>query len=138
MKLLLVVCVTFLASCAVMQPVPTPATRVAELDGSVWELTDVNAGRPVTLEFRGRDGGGLAVAGFDGCNRFNGPAELGAGEAIRFPNLATTRMACLGDTAAIERRVLAALEATRTMRIEGAGLTLLGADGQSLLGYRRQ
>ena len=138
MKAIFGACAAMLAGCASVPPVPTPVGRAAELDGSVWELPDADAGRPVTLEFRGQDGGGLALGGYDGCNRFNGPAELGEGEAIRFPQLATTRMACLGNTAAIERRVLAALEATRAIRVEAASLTLLGAEGQTLLAYRRQ
>jgi heat shock protein HslJ len=131
-------CVAILAGCATVPPAPAPASRAAELDGSVWELPDANAGRPVTLEFRGQDGGGLAIAGYDGCNRFNGPAELGEGEVIRFPRLAITRMACLANTAAIERRVMTALEATRAMRVEGTALKLLGGESQILLTYRRQ
>jgi len=128
---------TLLAGCAGVAPAPTPISRAAALDGSIWELPDADAGRPVTLEFRGQDGGGLAVGGYDGCNRFNGPAELGEGDAIRFPRLALTRMACLGNTAAIERRMQAALEATRAMRVEGSALTLPGETSQPLLAFRR-
>lgn len=108
------------------------------LDGTVWELPDAGAPRPVTLEFRGRDGGGLAVGGYNGCNRFSGPADLGEGEAIRFERLAVTRMACLGNTAAIERRVLDALEATRGLRVQEPELMLLGAESRELLRFRRQ
>ena len=138
MKVILGFCAAILVGCTTT-PAPTTSTgRVEALDGSVWELPDANAGRPVTLEFRGRDGGGLAVGGYDGCNRFNGAAELGDADAIRFPTLALTRMACLGNTAAIERRVMAALEATRILKLEGTELRLLGSDGQMLLTYRRQ
>lgn len=136
MKLLSSLGLALLAGCAAVPP--APASRVAELDGSVWELPDAGAGRPVTLEFRGQDGGALAVGGYDGCNRFNGPAELGEGNAIRFPRLAVTRMACLGGTAAIEQRMLAALEATRAMRVETPALNLMGEDGAVLLSFRRQ
>ena len=138
MKAMLGLCVVLLAGCAAVVPVTPPADRAAALQGSVWELPDAGAGRPVTLEFRGRDDGGLAVAGYDGCNRFNGPVELGEGEAIRFERLALTRMACLGRTGAIEQRVQTALEATRAMRVEGTALTLLGAEAQGLMTFRRQ
>lgn len=126
-----------LVACAQVTP-PPPANLVAMLDGTVWELADAGAPRPVTLEFRGRDGGGLAVGGYDGCNRFNGPAELGEGDAIRFPRLAITRMACLGNTGGIERRMQAALDATRALRVEGTELRLLGEAAQPLLTLRRQ
>lgn len=138
MKAVLALGTMILAGCAAVPPVLSPTGRAEALDGSVWELPDAGAGRPVTLEFRGRDGGGLAVGGYDGCNRFNGPAELGEGEAIRFPRLAVTRMACLGNTAATERRVMAALEDARAIKIEGSDLRLVGGEGQVLLTYRRQ
>ena len=138
MKPLIAFCAAFLTGCATVPPPAGSASRAAALDGSVWELPDAGAGRPVTLEFRTRDGGALMVGGYDGCNRFNGPAELGEGEAIRFERLALSRMACLGNTGAIERRVQGALQAARAMRVEGASLNLLGADGQNLLAFRRQ
>ncbi len=138
MKAVLAFCAVMLAGCAAVAPVAAPAGRAAALDGSVWELPDAGAGRPVTLEFRMLADGALAVGGYDGCNRFNGPAALGEGDAIRFERLAFTRMACLGNTAAIERRMQSALEATRAMPVEGPALKLLGAEGQSLLVFRRQ
>ena len=137
MKSILGLCAVLLAGCAAVPPAAAP-DRAAALDGTVWELPDAGAPRPVTLEFRGRDGGALAVAGYDGCNRFNGPAELGEGEALRFPRLAVTRMACLGNTGAIEARVQAALEATRALRMEASELRLLAAGGETLLTFRRQ
>ena len=124
-----------LAGCAVA---PTPSSRAAALDGTVWELPDAGAGRPVTLEFGLRDGGALVVGGYDGCNRYNGPAELGEGQAVRFERLVVTRMACLGQTAAIERRVQTALGETRAMTVDGLALTLRGAQGETLLNLRRQ
>ena len=65
-------------------------------------------------------------------------AELGAGDAIRFPSIAITRMACLGGTAAIEDRVQSALAATRSLRAEATELRLLDGAGQMLLTFRRQ
>ncbi|MBC7433099.1 MAG: META domain-containing protein [Rubritepida sp.] len=136
MKFVLGLAGGLLAGCAAVAP--APIDRAAALDGRVWELPDAGAGRPVTLEFSLRDGGALAVGGYDGCNRFNGPAELGQGEAIRFERLAFTRMACLGDTGAIERRVQVALGETRSMRVAGTSLSLLDAGGQTLLVFQRQ
>lgn len=126
-----------LAGCAVVPPAPSTG-RAAALDGTLWAMAEVDAGRPVTLEFRARDGGGLTVGGYDGCNRFNGPADLGVGEAIRFERLVVTRMACPEPQAAIERRVQAALGEARSMRVEGPALTLMDATGASLAQFRRQ
>ena len=136
MRFVLGLAAGLLAGCAAVAP--APADRAAALDGRVWELPDAGAGRPVTLEFSLRDGGALAVGGYDGCNRFNGPAELSEGEGIRFERLAFTRMACLGSTGAIERRVQAALGETRAMRLAGTALSLLDGRGQTLMVFQRQ
>ena len=63
-----------------------------------------------------------------GCNRMAG-APVVEGERLRFGPLAATRMACDAPLMELESRYAAALEATRSFRIEGARLRLLDATG---------
>ncbi|PTR31781.1 heat shock protein HslJ [Rhodococcus sp. OK519] len=71
------------------------------------------------------------ATGSTGCNRFNGPAQVGDG-TIDFGPLATTRMACPTDVAEVERAVLHVLDGEVTYTIDGAVLRLTKADGTGL------
>ena len=76
---------------------------------------------------------GLGASGFAGCNRLNGRYES-SGDGLRFDALATTRMHCEGAME-LERRYLAALEATRRYRMGRSGLELLDDAGVVLAGF---
>jgi putative lipoprotein len=116
-----------LAGCAGAQEAPV-------LAGTTWRLPG-RPERPPELAFLMRDGT-LAVAGFNGCNRFTGRAVQGPGDALRLGPLAATRMACLGDADGLEREVMAAFEATRRVRRSAERLELLDAAGTVLLAWQ--
>lgn len=76
-----------------------------------WNLTDLN-GQPIAIGSRDTPhllfypGQVSRVSGSTGCNRLNGNFELSTMHKIKFSPLATTRMACPGNT---ESQFLAAL-----------------------------
>jgi putative lipoprotein len=78
-----------------------------------------------------------AVSGSGGCNRLMGRAKISS-EAVRFAAIATTRMACAPAVMEQERRLLEALAATRSYRVNGAGLALRDASGGHLIELTRR
>ena len=78
-----------------------------------------------------------ALSGSGGCNRLMGRADI-KGEALTFAPLATTRMACAPDIMQHERKLLDALQATRSYRLEGAALTLRDVSGAELMRLARR
>lgn len=105
------------------------------LPGTRWEVTGINDGRQavvsvqtgtrVTLAFDGQG----RLSGSAGCNRFTARFEAGPG-TVRIEAPAATRMTCAEPgVMAQEQAFLRALEAARTVRIEGDGLELRDADG---------
>lgn len=105
------------------------------LQGTDWKLVELD-GQPtaaaptpqrevrLTLAADGR-----RASGFSGCNRFAGSYEQD-GAALRFAQLAGTRMACVAPAMELESRVLKMFGATTAYRIDGQGLHLL-ADGRT-------
>lgn len=65
----------------------------------------------------GEDG---RVTGDGGCNRFGGAFEQ-LGETIRLGPLMSSRRACEGPVMDLERRLLASLEAARSVAVEADG-----------------
>ena len=129
---LLAACV-LLAGCAGMAAGDAP-----ELDGTAWVLSSLG-GRPVagdaaaTARFEGG-----RVQGSDGCNRYTIPYERG-GAALKFGSRgASTMMACPPDRMQQAQAFTAALTATRSYRVEGGRLHLLGADGAVLASFAAQ
>lgn len=118
-------------SFAAQQPLPLEATA--------WQLETLATGTdavssvvvPGQITFAA-DG---TVSGTTGCNSFSGGYTVD-GSSLTFGPLATTRMACPDDVAAQETAVLTGLESTASFAIDGQTLSLLGADGAFLLGYR--
>lgn len=70
----------------------------------------------------------LQVHGSDGCNRFNGSYESGAG--LRFGRMASTMMACVPPVDLLAREFSGALAATANYRIQGRQMELIDADGR--------
>ncbi|WP_254696452.1 META domain-containing protein [Cobetia marina] len=70
------------------------------------------------------------VAGSTGCNRLMGEYHHDEQE-LGFGRLATTRMACPGEVATLERDFLATLNDVSGWQIEGKTLTLMDAQGAS-------
>lgn len=69
--------------------------------------------------------------GFAGVNRYFGSSEFDR-SAMRFSKLGATRMAGPPERMDLESAFLAMLERSRTFRLKGTTLTLLGEDGQEL------
>lgn len=70
------------------------------------------------------------VAGSTGCNRLMGEYHHDEQE-LGFGRLATTRMACPGEVATLERDFLATLNDVSSWQIEGKTLTLMDEQGAS-------
>jgi heat shock protein HslJ len=71
-----------------------------------------------------------------GCNRIAGKPTI-SGAQLRFGPMAATRMACIPPLDALERQYLSALEAVRGYRLEAGALSLLDANGESLVTLAR-
>ena len=108
-----------LAALSMAAPAALPASPT-NLEGTAWLL---NGNDAVSLQFeQGR------VSGSDGCNRFNGPyASRGTSLQIGSP-LAATKMACSPPVMEQAARFNQALAGTRSFRLDGGQLRLLGAD----------
>lgn len=117
-------------------------TRVAApetpppLQGTQWRLTAlggaaaaVAAPGHATFDADGR------VGGQSGCNTFGGAYIARPDGAFLAGPMFSTMMACEPARMEQERAVFAAFEAARGWRIEGAALTLTGADGAPLAAF---
>jgi len=83
------------------------------------------------IEFAQNRAGGNA-----GCNRWFAQAT-GDHPELRFVAIGSTRRICNETVMDEERAFLAALEATRRVRVEDNTLTLLGEDGAELAQFSR-
>ncbi len=75
------------------------------------------------------------ASGTGGCNRLIGGFRL-AGEELSFSRFASTKMACLADVMAFERRYSEALAQVRRWSIDKRNLLLQDATGRTLLLFR--
>ncbi len=113
-------------------PAAAALTGGGSLGGREWSLTLLggapaepgNGGKPATLTFSEADN---KVSGFGGCNRLAGSFQV-KGDSLRIGPLALTRMACPSGME-LETKFGAALDATRSYRITGNRLDLLGDTG---------
>lgn len=104
--------------------------RELSLLNDIWVLQTLNGA--VVPKTAGRDGlPWLAlqltegrVTGSTGCNRLTGSVQADTRQ-IRFVDLATTRMACVGETGRTEGDFLEALNPLLTYRVANGILTLL-------------
>lgn len=101
----------------------------ASLTNTYWKLTQLD-GAPVTMapqqerEVRITLTDDGKVQGFTGCNRVMGGYTL-AGTALRFTQLAGTRMACPPPLMQLESAVLTKLNSVTGYQLEGEKLILL-------------
>ena len=106
---------------------------MAELKDTYWKLVDLDGETVVMAPAQQREvhitlaGEGSRLIGFSGCNQLVG-AYVPDGNALRFTQMAGTRMACMAPLMDLESQVLKMLGATTAYRIEGAQLTLFGGD----------
>ena len=103
----------------------------AALEGTRWRLTRLG-NEPVIITGQQRepwmvlDGKARRITGHGGCNRISGSFERDRNQ-LRFGTIAATKMACADVT--FEDDFFRALEATRSWRVTGTHLELLGEDG---------
>ena len=110
------------------KPNASPAPQ-ASLTNTYWKLTQLD-GAPVAMapqqerEVRITLTADGKVTGFTGCNRVMGGYTL-AGTALRFTQLAGTRMACPPPLMQLESAVLANLNSVTGYQLDGEKLILL-------------
>ena len=110
-------------------PPDTGLTPSYSLTNTYWKLTELD-GAPVTMvpeqerEVRITLTDDGKVQGFTGCNRVMGGYTL-TGTALRFTQLAGTRMACPPPLMQLESAVLANLNSVTGYQLEGEKLILL-------------
>jgi heat shock protein HslJ len=115
-----------------------PATHLP-LEGSTWVLTGIAKGDAmiqtwidveITAEFV--DG---TMAGSSGCNRYSAGYELD-GQSLKIGMAMGTLMACDEERMGREGEFLGALEAVDSYEIKMETLTLMGADGKSVMVFQ--
>jgi heat shock protein HslJ len=122
-----------LTACGTQPQTPPMLASLDALPGTQWALAEPAAaalplGQQPELQFVSS----TQVAGNSGCNRFAGALRLSGG-GLQMGPLAGTRRACADELMAIESRVLRALDATRSARLEPGQLVLLDGRGAELM-----
>lgn len=123
---------------------PTPATPVAAaaagtLEATFWKLVRL-AGAPALPATDPQRAphlvlqpGEQRVTGSGGCNRFAGSFQREAGNSLQLTGIVSTRMACAENDKTIqEAAFFDALNQTRSYRIDGTHMLLLGEGGKVL------
>lgn len=107
------------------------------LVGSDWMLVALD-GSPVAADSKASltFASQTSVNGNGGCNNFVGGVTL-AGDSLAFGNLASTRMACMGEAMTLETRYFEALSQVTSYQQEGDRLLLMGASGSVLVQLHR-
>jgi copper homeostasis protein (lipoprotein) len=118
-----------LGGCASAPPAGPPvADATAVITERYWKLVELN-GQPVPalprevhMVLRAQGG---RVNGFGGCNSFSGAYVLDAAASrIRFDQLASTRMACMGGGMEVETAFHQVLNSIDNYALNGDRLTL--------------
>jgi len=122
-------------------PAPRPMAPLS-LRGTIWRLQALQDSSGPTLFKPPGPAPELLLAvdqervsGTDGCNRLMGAFQL-AEEELSFSRLASTKMACLPEVMAFERRYSEALALVRRWSIDKRNLLLQDATGRTLLLFR--
>lgn len=102
------------------------------LAGGDWVLQEDAGPRGPYLRFEGG-----SVSGLGGCNRFGGKYEQ-SGEKLSFSPLMSTRMACRPDLMKKEQAFFDMLGKVKGMKLAGAKLELLDAEGKLLATFTRR
>jgi heat shock protein HslJ len=116
--------------CSGQRSVAAERLNPTTLENVQWTLLQID-GEALKTSSRGTPTMSLAskdrrMAGFAGCNRMMGGYELD-GEALKFSEMATTRMACIDVTP--EEPLLRALGATTRWQVTGNTLELFDGSG---------
>ena len=130
----LLACFAITAGCAPVTP-RSSATPVAKLTDVYWRLTEVDGGSVPPTTAGGREAHirllaeGHRVTGFSTCNNVFGRYEAPGANRLRFPQLGSTKMACV-DAALTrrEQRLMAGLQNADRYAIVDDTLTLFAND----------
>ena len=103
------------------------------LKDTCWKLIELDGAKIVLAPSQQREvritlaSEGARLFGFSGCNQLAG-AYVQENSALRFTQMASTKMACAAPAMDLESQVLKMLGATTGYRIEGEELILMGGD----------
>ena len=107
----------------------------ASLQETPWVATRINGdpikGNAPTLTIE-KD----RAYGSGGCNRYTGQATLGDKNGLQFGPLASTRMACPGDTDRQEAAYLKALQSVSSYHLNQGDLILLDKDFNKVVEFK--
>jgi putative lipoprotein len=126
-----------LGGCSLMEPASTSTPKV-DLIGGTWLAEDIDGAGVIddaqsTVQF-GNDG---RISGRGACNGYSGTVDL-KGAQIIIGQLVSTKMACPPAVMDQETRFMAALQATRTYRMdEGNKLVFSDAMGHPRIRFSR-
>ncbi len=105
------------------------------LDGTKWSLETVISGETASHSMGSEQAyftiSGERITGSTGCNSFQGIVSR-TGDKLTFGELATTRKACAGEQATLEKAILDGLKTEVTYSVESNRLKLRTADGSGL------
>jgi heat shock protein HslJ len=105
------------------------------LDGTKWALETVISGQTASHPMGSEQAyftiNGERITGSTGCNSFQGIVSR-TGNKLTFGELSTTRKACTGDQATLEKAILDGLKTEVTYTIEANHLKLRTVDGNGL------
>lgn len=79
---------------------------------------------------------GGRASGSGGCNRYTASVELGKKESLHFGPIASTRMACLGDSGKREEEFFRGLATTCSYHLNQGYLVLLDKQFNKLIEFR--
>lgn len=120
-----ILALALVAACATEAPPAAEEAPAVHLSGTEWRRVDDENANPhgATMAFSEH-----GASGYTGCNRWVA-AVTQDGEALRFGDVGTTRMACgAGVQTATEQGFLAALAAARYAHYDRDALVLLDAN----------
>ncbi|GED41485.1 META domain-containing protein [Cobetia marina] len=115
---------------AVDEPLENTYWKLVTLDDQPTPVVDGKREAHFVLHAPDASTQNSRVAGSTGCNRLMGEYHHDEHE-LSFDRLATTRMACPGEVATLERDFLATLNDVSGWQIDGRTLTLLDEQGAS-------
>ncbi|MEL0616472.1 META domain-containing protein [Cobetia marina] len=116
---------------AVDEPLENTYWKLVALEDQPTPVVDGKREAHIVLHTPDASTQNSRVAGSTGCNRLMGEYHHDEQE-LGFDRLATTRMACPGEVATLERDFLATLNEVSGWQIDGKTLTLTDEQGASL------
>lgn len=140
--ILLVSSILFLQSCTTTKNSTKESDKQTDYQALVagkWILGSINdapINRSIVLPTLEIDSKQMKVSGSGGCNSYSGTIEKLLPAVIQFGPILNTTKACINKN--IESDYLAALNESKTYKIEGANLIFYNKKGKEILSYLKQ